>query len=59
MYISISEWNKVNNTDCQNVAVWGDTPEYPEYIRAIVREITTQGYAEREDVTYYETEEER
>ena len=51
MYMTIHEWNKAENTE-KNVAVWGDTPEYPEFIREIVREIAKNGYAERGDSIY-------
>lgn len=57
MHMNIDEWDKTKNTYSERVAVWGDTPEYSEHIRSIVRDITNNGYAERGDVLYYDSDE--
>lgn len=51
MYLTIHEWDKENNTE-KDIAVLGDTPEYPEFIREIVQEIARNGYSERGDSIY-------
>ena len=50
-YMNIVEWNKATNEEAV-VAVWGDTPDYPEAIRSIVREIRENGSAVRGDSVY-------
>ncbi len=57
-HMNITEWDHEANTMKDCVAVWGDTPQYPECIRSIVRDILSDGYAERGNITYSETEEE-
>lgn len=57
MYMNIDEWDKTQDTYKERVAVWGDTPEYPEHIRSIVRDIVNNGYAQRGDVLYYDSDE--
>lgn len=50
-YINVNEWDKVMNTE-GTVAVWGNSPEYPEFIRDIVNEIINNGFAIRGDSIY-------
>ena len=58
MNMNITEWDHEANTIKDRVAVWGDGPEYPEHIRSIVRDIIDHGFAERGNVTYYDSNDE-